>query len=159
MTDQAALSRVDKFLNKLSSELPRRGNLIFALDATVSRKSTWDAACQLQARMFQEVVTIGTLSMQLVYYRGPAGLGGECKASRWLDKPIELAGLMGRITCEAGHTQIGKVLTHVREEATLRKINAMVCVGDACEEGPDHLIQKAAHLGRIKVPAFMFQEG
>ena len=35
----------------------------------------------------------------------------------------------------------------------------MVFVGDACEEGPDHLIQKAAHLGRIKVPAFMFQEG
>ena len=114
-----ALSRVDRFLDKLNTELPRRGNLIFALDATASRKPTWDAACQLQARMFQEVATIGTLAMQLVYYRGPAGLGGECKASRWLDKPMELASLMGRITCDVGHTQIGKVLAHARHESSV----------------------------------------
>src|SRR3954465_1880425 len=117
-----ALSRVDKFLGKVASELPCRGNLIFALAATASREKTWDAACQLQAQMFSEVAKIGALSTQLVYYRGPAGLGGECKASRWVSIPMELASLMGRITCGAGHTQIGKVLTHARHEAALRKI-------------------------------------
>ena len=116
-----ALSRVDKFLGKLATELPRRGDLIFALDATASRKPTWDAACQLQAQMFREVAALGSLSMQLVYYRGPRDFGGECKASRWADSPMELASLMGRIACEAGHTQIDRVLSHVANETMRRR--------------------------------------
>src|SRR3954469_16154684 len=99
-------SRVDKFLVKVAHELPKRGNLIFAVDATASRKPTWDAACQLQAQMFKEVSLIGALNVQLVYYRGPRGYGGECKASRWTESPQELSTLMSKITCEAGHTQI-----------------------------------------------------
>jgi hypothetical protein len=152
-----ALSRVDKFLNNQANRpQPRRGNLIFALDATASRKPTWDAACQLQAQMFREVAAIGSLSMQLVYYRGPADFGGECKASRWSDNPREIASLMSKITCEAGHTQIEKVLGHAIAEGARRKIGALVFVGDACEEHLDRLIQKAAHLA---MPAFLLQEG
>ena len=32
----------------------KRGRLIFALDATMSRQPTWDSACALQADMFRE---------------------------------------------------------------------------------------------------------
>jgi hypothetical protein len=96
MSDSAS-SRVDGFLANIASQPQHRGNLIFALDATASRERTWDAACQLQAQMFREVATIGTLSMQLVYYRGVCGMGGECKASRWADEPMELAALMSKI--------------------------------------------------------------
>ena len=64
-----------------------RGRLIFGLDATASRQPTWDIACQLQAEMFREVATIGSLDMQLVYYRGL----GECRASRWISHPDQLA--------------------------------------------------------------------
>src|SRR5215831_20959776 len=81
-----------------------RGRIIFALDATASRQPTWDTACKLQAEMFREVATIGGLDMQLVYYRGL----GECRASRWISHPDQLAKTMSQITCAAGETQIGK---------------------------------------------------
>ena len=109
MTD-LALSRVNKFLAGVSARPASRGNLVFALDATASRERTWDTACQLQARMFQEVAMIGSLSMQLVYFRGAKDLGGECKASRWVDNPADLASIMTKIRCDAGYTQIGRVL-------------------------------------------------
>ena len=81
----------------------QRGRLIFALDATMSRQPTWDTACRLQADMFREAAAIGGLDVQLVYYRGLA----ECRASRWVSDARRLAGLMEKIDCRGGHTQIG----------------------------------------------------
>ena len=159
MTD-LALSRVDKFLAGVSTRPASRGNLVFALDATASRERTWDTACQLQARMFQEVAMIGSLSMQLVYFRGAQDCGGECKASRWVDNPADLASIMTKIRCDAGYTQIERVLSHVAREAISgRKISALVFVGDACEEERDQLIEPASRLAQLGVPAFIFQEG
>ena len=110
------------------------GRLIFALDATASRQPTWDTACQLQAEMFREATAIGSLSVQLVYYRGLS----ECRASKWVSQPEQLSGLMERIDCRMGHTQLGKVLAHARRETELLKVQALVFVGDAIEENPDN---------------------
>jgi hypothetical protein len=38
-------------------------------------------------------------------------------------------------------------------------VSALVFVGDAMEENPDLLVHEANELGRLGVPAFMFQEG
>ena len=38
-------------------------------------------------------------------------------------------------------------------------MNALVFVGDAMEENSDTLVHDADELGRLGVPAFMFQEG
>ena len=157
MTDIAS-SRVSKFLAGITSQPLHRGNLIFALDATASRERTWDFACQLQAQMFREVATVGSLSMQLVYFRGAQGAGGECKASSWCEDPMKLASLMTKIKCDAGYTQIERVLAHVSRETLQQKINAMVFVGDACEEERDLLAKGTTELANLKVPAFMFQE-
>ena len=54
-----------------------RGRLVFALDATMSRQPTWDMACTLQADMFREAASLGSLDIRLVYYRGL----NECRAS------------------------------------------------------------------------------
>jgi hypothetical protein len=156
---ELTLSRVDKFLAAVASSPAARGNLVFALDATASRERTWDTACQLQAQMFQEVANIGSLSMQLAYFRGPHGVGGECKASRWIDNPADLAAAMSKIRCHAGYTQIGNILDHVSRETLHRKINAMVFVGDACEEKHTTLIEAASRLAKLNVPVFLFQEG
>ena len=43
-----------------------RGRLVFALDATMSRQPTWDMACALQADMFREAASIGSLDIRLV---------------------------------------------------------------------------------------------
>jgi hypothetical protein len=125
------------------------GRLIFALDATASRRPTWEMACQLQAQMFEEVKTIGGLSVQLVYYRGLDG----CRASKWISRPDHLSGLMEKIDCRMGHTQIGKILTHTQRETKLLKVSALTFVGDAMEENSDALAREAGELGRLGVPA------
>src|SRR5262245_59086916 len=108
----------------------------------------------LPAEMFREVATIGSLDMQLVYYRGL----NECRASRWISNPDQLAKTMSQIMCEAGHTQIEKLLVHASKETKLLQVSALVFVGDAMEENPDTLAHEADKLGPLKVPAFMFQE-
>ena len=159
MTDLIS-SEVDRFLAEKAQQTARRGRLIFALDATASRQETWDMACQLQAQMFSEVAAIGALDVQLVYYRGPSEHPeGECRASRWYDSPVYLTKAMSSIVCRAGYTQIRRVLLHCCQEALRSKINAVVFVGDACEESADSFSQPAADLGRLKVPVFMLQEG
>jgi hypothetical protein len=154
----APRSEIEAFLQRARALGPRtdgkRGRLLFALDATMSRQPTWDLACALQAEMFQETAAIGGLDVQLVYYRGLS----ECRASKWVSDPKRLAGLMEKIDCRGGHTQIGRVLEHVRKEAKQQKVDAFVFVGDAMEEPVDDLCAKAGELGLLGVPAFMFQE-
>ncbi|MBS4081922.1 MAG: VWA domain-containing protein [Rhizobiales bacterium] len=150
---------VDAFLAKAKSLGPRmdgrRGRLAFALDATMSRQPTWDLACKLQAEMFEETGAIGGLDVQLIYFRGLR----ECRASKWNSDPARLGEIMAGIACQGGHTQIGRVLEHVRSESRTAKIDALVYVGDAMEEPVDHLCAIAGELGLLGVPAFMFQEG
>jgi hypothetical protein len=133
----------------------KRGRLVFALDATMSRQPTWDSACALQANMFREAASIGGLDIQLVYFRGLS----ECRASGWVAGAEKLAGLMTAIDCRGGHTQIGKVLSHARQEHAKQKVQALVFVGDAMEEAIDDLSVAAGELGILGVPVFMFQEG
>jgi hypothetical protein len=132
-----------------------RGRLIFALDATMSRQPTWDMACTLQADMFREAASLGSLDIRLVYYRG----FNECRASNWISDSAQLAKLMSKIDCRGGNTQIGKVLSEVRREAVSSGVRAVVFVGDAMEEKVDELCAKAGELGMLKVPVFLFQEG
>jgi hypothetical protein len=132
-----------------------RARLVFALDATMSRQPTWDMACDLQADMFSEAATIGDLDIRLVYYRGAT----ECRASGWISDAAKLASLMRKIDCQGGHTQIGRVLGDVRNQAVEAGVRAVVFVGDAMEENVDELCGKAGELGLLKVPVFLFQEG
>src|SRR5690242_20775726 len=114
----SARPEIDAFLERARTLAPthtagRRGRLIFALDATMSRQPTWDTACRLQGEMFREAGAVGGLDVQLVYFRGLA----ECRASRWVSDGAGLGDLMARIDCRGGHTQIRKVLQHARGEA------------------------------------------
>jgi hypothetical protein len=128
------------------------GRLIFAMDATMSRQPTWDSALSIQGQMF---MAAKGLNVQLVYFRG----FNECKASRWVENPEALANLMTKVDCRGGNTQIGRVLTHIKNAAAKSKINAVIFVGDACEENIDNLCQSAGEIGLLGVPLFMFQEG
>ena len=131
------------------------GRLVFAMDATMSRQPTWDSALSIQGQMFMEAKKVGGLTVQLVYFRG----FNECKASGWVKDPTALANLMTKVDCRGGNTQIGRVLTHVKSAAAKTKVNAVIFVGDACEENVDGLCQAAGEIGLLGVPLFMFQEG
>ena len=160
-TETSSDNEVTDFLAKLKAMGPapgaggERGRLIFAMDATMSRQPAWDRALQIQAEMFAETAKVGGLDVQLVYFRG----FGECRSSKWVSDPTALARLMTGMECRGGHTQIGKVLAHIRKEAAGRKVNAVVYVGDCMEESIDELCARAGEIGILGVPIFMFQDG
>lgn len=150
---------VADFIARIKAQSPpaatRRGRLIFAMDATMSREPTWDMALGLQAEMFAAVRDVGGLDVQLVYFRG----AGECRASKWVSDPDALARLMSKMQCRGGHTQIAKVLGHARAQAEKGTVSAMVYVGDAMEEAIDDVCAKAGEVSLMGVPVFLFQEG
>ncbi len=155
-------AEVDAFLRQVKAMAPaagaapgQRGRLMFSMDATASRQPTWDRAMQIQAEMFSAAAGLGGLEVQLVFYRGFR----ECKASPWVVNAAELLRRMTAVTCLGGQTQIGRVLTHALKETRARKVNAVVFVGDACEESPDPLCHSAGELGLLGVPVFVFHEG
>ena len=153
-------SEVDAFIAS-AAKLPARppqsgtGRLIFALDATMSRQPTWDLALGLQSQMFETAAALGGLSVQLVYFRGLS----ECKASPFTSGGAGLARFMRTITVSGGMTQIGRVLTHARDEARVARVGALVFIGDAMEERVGALRETAGELALLGVKAFMFQEG
>ena len=156
----AARKDVDAFLDQLARTPPRaagqgRGRLLFAMDATASRQPTWDRAARLQGEMFQAAAALGGLDVQLAFFRG----FGEFQVSKWTGDGEGMARLMAKVSCLAGETQIGKVLQHAINETGRARINALVYVGDACEEDVDALGKRAGELGLLGVPAFMFHEG
>jgi len=159
--EASAVEDVSSFLEQVKRMPPaerragERGRLIFAMDATMSRQPTWDRALQIQSEMFIETEKIGGLDVQLIYFRG----FNECRASKWVSEPSALARMMTGVDCRGGNTQIGKVLSHIRREASQGKISAAVYVGDAMEENVDRLCQTAGEIGLLNAPIFMFQEG
>ncbi len=132
-----------------------RGRIIFAMDATMSRQPTWDMAMSLQSEMFKAIKSAGGLDVQLVYFRGL----DECRSSKWVSNPEDLAKLMTTVNCHGGYTQIRKVLTHAIKAAGNQRINALVYVGDSMEEEIDELCMRSGELALLGVPAFIFQEG
>ncbi len=155
---QSNTGEIDAFIRQarmLAASATGSGRLILALDATMSRQPTWDLATKLQGEMFDAAGKAGTLNVQLVYFRGL----GECRSSAFVADTNALKQLMTRIDCRAGHTQIGKVLTHALKETATARVNAVVYIGDAMEENIDDLAQKAGSLGLHGVPVFVFQEG
>lgn len=153
-------TEVSQFLEKVAKTPVRAdtisdGRLLFAMDATASRETTWDRACHLQGQMFQATEGVGSLSVQLCYYRG----FNEFHSSTWCSSAKLLLNEMSRVRCLGGHTQINRVLEHAMKEHKRQRLKAIVFVGDALEEAADHLCHQAGQLGVLNVPLFMFQEG
>jgi len=151
---------IDAFVREVS-RLPAtrggagRGRLLFALDATASREPTWDQACSLQGEMFVATAALGGLEVRLAFYRG----FDEFKVSRWTAEGVKLARLMGAVRCLAGRTQIARLLRHAAQERREGRLDAVVFVGDACEEDVDAVGHEAGKLGLLGVPVFVFHEG
>ncbi|MBQ14399.1 MAG: hypothetical protein CMQ17_08365, partial [Gammaproteobacteria bacterium] len=115
---------------------------------------TWDTASRLQAEMFAGAQALGGLQVQLCYFRG----FGEFYSSDWQSNPDALLNTMTGISCQAGATQLERLLRHVINENDQNKIKCVVYIGDAMEENIDVLAQLAGKLGLLSIPLFMFQE-
>jgi hypothetical protein len=152
-------STTDAFLREIERLPARRagtrGRLFFAMDATASREPTWDHACAIQGEMFVTADALGGLDVRLGFYRG----FDEFKVSRWTSDGRELARLMSAVRCLAGRTQIARVLRYAAEQRRDSRIDAVVFVGDCCEEDVDQVGHEAGQLGLLGLPVFVFQEG
>ena len=153
-------STVDAFVREVerlpsTSGRPGRGRLLFGMDATASREPTWDHACSIQGEMFVAADTLGGLDVRLAFYRG----FDELKVSRWTSDGRELARLMGAVRCLAGRTQIGRLLHYAGDQRRDSRLDAVVFVGDCCEEDVDQVGHEAGQLGLLGLPVFVFQEG
>ena len=148
---------VRAFLTKVATMRKSGGEarLIFSVDATASRQATWDVASQLQTEMFFSTQTLSRLNVQLCYFRG----FGEFFSSNWQGNPEEIARIMSGIHCDAGITQLERLLRHAIKENEKQKIKCVVYIGDAMEENIDVLAQLAGQLGLLNVPLFMVEEG
>ncbi|MEE4277083.1 MAG: hypothetical protein V2I82_01295 [Halieaceae bacterium] len=131
-----------------------RARLVFAIDATASRQPTWDLACELQADMFTGSADVGSLQIQLAYYRGL----GELEIGGWESDTAALAQRMSRVHCAAGRTQIARLLRRVLEDSAA-SARALVFIGDAVEESPERLDELAGQCRLRGLPLFLFQEG
>ena len=153
-------SAVDAFLRE-AKRLPAtrsaggRGRLLFGMDATASREPTWDHACAIQGEMFVAAEGLGGLEVRLAFYRGY----DEFKVSRWTSDGVELARLMAAVRCLAGRTQIGRLLRYAADQRRESRIDALIFVGDCCEEDVDQVGHEAGQLGLLGLPVFVFQEG
>jgi hypothetical protein len=137
---------VDAFLKKLSG----KARIAFIIDATASRQPTWDQASQLQVGMFETAAAVGGLELQLIYFRGFY----ECAASPWFKNGRALAERMAQITCHHGHTKIERALRLAQQEHAKERINAIILIGDSCEEIPADIYDAT-----FAAPIFAFQEG
>jgi hypothetical protein len=104
--------------------------------------------------MFISAQSLGGLQVQLCYFRG----FGEFYSSSWQSSPDALLNTMTGITCQAGATQLQRLLRHVITENDRNKIKCVVYIGDAMEENIDILAQLAGKLGLLNIRLFMFQE-
>jgi len=156
---RSVTTTTDAFVQEVSRLPARRsgtrGRLLFAMDATASRESTWDHACSIQGEMFVAAEGLGGLDVRLAFYRG----FDEFKVSRWTSDGRELARLMSAVRCLAGRTQIGRLLRYAAEQRRDSRIDAVVFVGDCCEEDVDQIGHEAGQLGLLGLPVFVFHEG
>ena len=66
---------------------------------------------------------------------------------------------MAGVYCVGGRTQITQVLQHALKEHKIDKVDALVLVGDACEENIDLIADLAGQMGVNSLPVFTFHEG
>lgn len=146
-----ALGRLDEAESKVTRRQPV-AKLFFGLDLTGSREPSLEHARIATAAMFDAITAIGAVAVKLVYYRGT----NECRASKWYSDPEILCRSMLQLSCEAGHTQIARLLRVAQAEE--EEISGAVFIGDHCEDDRGELLKLAKALGDKSIPLWIFHE-
>lgn len=128
---------------------PGGGTVGYIIDATASRSATWKLAQETQARMFE---TINGLHLKLVHFGG-----NRITAHEWKADKDKVAGIMRKVSCEGGQTQIIEGLEVFLKEDS-RKPDSIIVVGDSFEESSEELVAVAHKLADRSIKVFPFQE-
>jgi hypothetical protein len=144
---------LEQYLSTHKQQAVGNGRMLFALDATASRRAAWNVASKLQVDMFRQAGA--GLSVSLAYFRG----FDEFKATGWVTSGESLVRPMLKLEVQTGPTQIRRVLRHALNQHAQNPIAALTYVGDAFEESIDEIAGLSSELGALGLPAFMFLEG
>ncbi|MEW8051143.1 MAG: hypothetical protein AB2809_12265 [Candidatus Thiodiazotropha sp.] len=126
----------------------------FIIDATASRKKTWEEAQVVQAKMFKATQNISALNLRLVHY------GGETLNDiGWENDVKKIAAHMAAVRCERGLTQINDALRLFLDEVPEDKADAIILIGDSFEEDSDNAALLSKQLKRQKIKLFSFIDG
>lgn len=149
-------AEIEAFSKQISAlQASTDGRLLFVLDATASRQPTWDLATGLQHEMFSALAHGTELQIRLGFYRGYR----EFKLGPWVSQAEPLHRLMRKVYCEAGRTQIIRVLHKALDEHQKTPLSALVFIGDSVEESPAELEGLAGQMRLRGLPGFFFYEG
>ncbi|MEW8185655.1 MAG: vWA domain-containing protein [Candidatus Thiodiazotropha endolucinida] len=126
----------------------------FIIDATASRKKTWEEAQLIQAKMFKATQNISALNLRLIHY------GGETLNDLgWENDVKKIASHMAAVRCERGLTQINEALRLFLDEAPEDKADAIILIGDSFEENSDKAALLSKQLKRQGIKIFSFIDG
>jgi hypothetical protein len=126
----------------------------FIIDATASRRRTWEEAQVIQARMFKATQDISALNLRLVHY------GGETVTDNGWEKDVKkIAAHMAAVRCARGLTQINDALRLFLDEAPENRADAIILIGDSFEEDSDDAAHLTTQLKRKGIKIFSFIDG
>ncbi|MCU7837963.1 MAG: VWA domain-containing protein [Candidatus Thiodiazotropha sp. (ex Troendleina suluensis)] len=159
MTNQISVKRESILTRAMaryrSRAAAKRGVRIgFIIDATASRKKSWEEAQVIQAKMFRATQGISALNLRLVHY------GGETLTDLgWESDVRKIAAHMASVRCERGLTQINDALRLFLDEVPDDKADAVILIGDSFEEDSDDAARLATQLKRQSINIFCFIDG
>lgn len=148
------MSNLQTLASKLRTANRPQGKLVIALDATASRRDTWNTTKEIMRGIFRRLTDLGDLEISVGYFRGH----DECQFTDFTGSADDLIDSMESIDCRTGSTQISKVLDHFVEVVGTERPSALVFIGDAQEEPIEVLRVKATTLAAFGVPMFWFLE-
>lgn len=149
------MSNLAQLASKLKAGSRLSGKLVIGLDATASRRNTWNATRGIMNSIFKRLSGLGSLEISVGYFRG---FQGECQFTDFTSGAENLESAMAAIDCQSGETQIGRILSHFVEMAGTTPPSAFVFIGDDQQENIEALKVQARTLAAYKIPVFWFLE-
>lgn len=135
--------------------LNRKVSVAFLFDATASRQENWREAQEIQAQMISEFGAEGSNVEIGIFVHS----GERVHNIGWFQNPLIARQKMAEVHCEGGHTCIAEGLIACSKKDDGTHPQAIVIVGDCCEDDEYKLRDAANTIRQMGIPVHAFQEG
>ena len=106
------------FLQQVGLPAAQSVKLMLFFDATSSRERTWKQAQTVQAEILDAARSAShSVELKVGFFRGT-----ECRVTGWSSNPDSLAASMAKIRCQAGRTQILRLMRLAETHPTIRRV-------------------------------------
>ena len=153
----AALALIQGALAASEELFTRR--VMLAFDATMSRGRTFRAAIEMLGSLADQLARAGEVPAELrvSFFSGTHSY----KATKWTSNVEYTKNIVRSVTCEAGTTQIHRVLEDVLNQTEKKKLRSVIYVGDHVDGDRDIERGTLVHLAReigLSIPIHIMHE-